>query len=85
MKNLKINLKLLTLNRERNQVGNANWIRTTMACGNGNQGVYFFRGKNQEPIKSSLCSLNDSRLEGFFVYVSRQIDFNGVRKLVGKI
>lgn len=71
----------MTVNRDRNQVNNASWIRMQI-CNQNNTNNNLLNGPNAQSVNQALCNLTDSELVSLFTLLSEQIDFNGIKNTV---
>lgn len=79
------NLAFIDSNRYTNQVNNPAWVQKQM-CFNNKTVEYFFKGSDQEQLRTYLCNeLNSTNLTDLFVLLSEQIDFSLVKKIVNQI
>jgi hypothetical protein len=71
----------LTVNRNRNQLSNASWIRLQI-CNQTKTNSNLMNGPNAQSVNQILCNLTDSELVSLFTLLSEQIDFNGIKNTV---
>jgi len=76
-------LESINLNRFKNQVSNADWIRNQTCFNN----IYLLKGNDKDYLKNYFCSnqLNDTQLAGLFVYLSKRIDFSQVKTIISNL